>query len=185
MKKLMIALAVTAMAVCANAAAVTWGSGTIALPSGTQAGKGEVNAYLFNVAKSVYDTYAAMTDATALSDAIYSAYGSSIASADATKASTAKGVAKLSDGSDYGVGTYYAVVLYTATEGGKDYFMGNYASAAVEATMDVETSFLANYIAGDTSKGATAWSTAAVPEPTSGLLLLLGMAGLALKRKRA
>ena len=26
---------------------------------------------------------------------------------------------------------------------------------------------------------------AAVPEPTSGLLLLLGMAGLALKRKRA
>ena len=63
--------------------------------------------------------------------------------------------------------------------------MGNYASAAVEATMDVETSFLANFMAGETSKGATAWSTAAVPEPTSGLLILLGMAGLALKRKRA
>ena len=30
----------------------------------------------------------------------------------------------------------------------------------------------------------TAWSTAAVPEPTSGLLLL-GMAGLALRRRRA
>ena len=29
-----------------------------------------------------------------------------------------------------------------------------------------------------------AWYTA-VPEPTSGLLMLLGMAGLALKRKRA
>ncbi len=34
------------------------------------------------------------------------------------------------------------------------------------------------YQAGD-------WKSTAVPEPTSGLLLLLGMAGLALKRKRA
>ena len=34
-----------------------------------------------------------------------------------------------------------------------------------------------------TSGGYTV--TGAVPEPTSGLLLLLGMAGLALKRKRA
>ena len=38
-----------------------------------------------------------------------------------------------------------------------------------------------------TSEGFSApgqWATAAVPEPTSGLLLLLGVAGLALKRKR-
>lgn len=32
---------------------------------------------------------------------------------------------------------------------------------------------------------AGAWTAAAVPEPTSALLLLLGVAGLALKRKRA
>lgn len=31
----------------------------------------------------------------------------------------------------------------------------------------------------------TSWSTASVPEPTSGLLMLLGMAGLALRRRRA
>ena len=35
------------------------------------------------------------------------------------------------------------------------------------------------------SAGPSQWSTAAVPEPTSGLLMLLGLAGLALKRKRA
>ena len=32
---------------------------------------------------------------------------------------------------------------------------------------------------------SSGWYTTAVPEPTSGLLLLLGVAGLALKRKRA
>ena len=184
MKKLMIALATVAMAVAANAAAVTWGSGTIALPSGTQAGKGEVNAYLFNVTESIYNTYAAYTDAAKLSNDIYDAYKGSLASADGTKASTAKGVAKLTDGGDYGVGTYYAIVLYTATEGGKDYFMGNFASQAVESTMDVEITGLANTLGGAGST-ATSWQTAAVPEPTSGLLMLLGLAGLALKRKRA
>lgn len=35
------------------------------------------------------------------------------------------------------------------------------------------------------SSDTAGWQTTAVPEPTSGLLLLLGMAGLALKRKRA
>ena len=35
------------------------------------------------------------------------------------------------------------------------------------------------------SKNAANWSAVAAPEPTSGILLLLGMAGLALKRKRA
>ena len=36
-----------------------------------------------------------------------------------------------------------------------------------------------------TGTGAGWYMTAAAPEPTSGLLLLLGVAGLALKRKRA
>lgn len=38
----------------------------------------------------------------------------------------------------------------------------------------------------DKFAGETGWSgTVAIPEPTSGMLLLLGIAGLALKRKRA
>ena len=181
MKKLMIALAVAAMAVVGNAAAVNWNSGTISLPSGSQAGKGAVAASLFLVDASTYATYAAYTDAAALSDAIHTAYGS--ATATATKSSTAKGAANISYG-DYTAGTtVYAVLLYTTTESEKDYWMGNYASVTLESAQNVDVANLANALGG--TGAATAWSTAAVPEPTSGLLLLLGMAGIALKRKRA
>ena len=184
MKKLIMAIAVIGTAVVANAAAVQWNSGTIALPDGTKAAKGDVTAYLFNVSKAVYDTYAAYTDAAALSDALYTAYSGSFASADGTKTSPKAGTANLTDGKDdYGVGTYYAVVLYTATQDSKNYWMGNYASATIEAAQDVVVSDLALKLGG--TGNATAWSTAAVPEPTSGLLMLLGLAGLALKRKRA
>ena len=179
---MILATAIVATVV-ANAAAVNWKSGTVAMPSGATAGKNDVTAYLFNVDLATYNIYAAYTDAAKLSTDVYAAYKGSLGSADATKASSAKGAANLSDGVEYGVGTYYAVVLYTATEGGKDYFMGNFATATIEAAQDVDVSDLALKMGG--TGNATAWSTAAVPEPTSGLLLLLGMAGLALKRKRA
>lgn len=63
--------------------------------------------------------------------------------------------------------------------------MGNYGKASVESLQDVTVAGLGSFIGGGSNGTATAWSTAAVPELTSGLLFLLGMAGLALKRKRA
>ena len=74
---------------------------------------------------------------------------------------------------------YSYTLTYTLTDGqGKEWVL---ASDTIEGQQFFSSS-------GDailTSDATTTWSTAAVPEPTSGLLLLLGVAGLALKRKRA
>ena len=186
MKKLMIALAVTAMAVCANAASVYWKSGTILDPNGDVANK-SVTAYLWVIDSATYDTLAANTTGAAMSDAVYAAYGSKTGDAYASDVTTKKGVRDLIDDSkDYAAGnSAYAVLLYTYGTGDDLQYMGNVGKVTFESAMDVDSESMASFLLGNTSAGATAWSTAAVPEPTSGLLLLLGMAGLALKRKRA
>ena len=61
---------------------------------------------------------------------------------------------------------------------------------ASDMTTTVDDVYEVSGLTSDTWSGAgftyaTGGNFTAVPEPTSGLLLLLGMAGLALKRKRA
>ena len=86
MKKLMILAAAVVATVAANAAAITWGSGTVYLADGTtKAGKDVVTGYLFLIDATTYNTLAANTTGTALSDAVYAAYGSSLATADAKR----------------------------------------------------------------------------------------------------
>ena len=64
--------------------------------------------------------------------------------------------------------------------------MGNVGTYTLVSDLDYTVAGMGTTIFGAaTGTTATAWSTAAVPEPTSGLLLLIGMAGLALRRKRA
>ena len=84
---------------------------------------------------------------------------------------------------------FYYAALTTGTDG-KDYvFLGSTQNVALDTTMDthLSKSLSASKVTVDGATfGAQGWYLAeSVPEPTSGLLLLLGVAGLALRRKRA
>ena len=94
-----------------------------------------------------------------------------------------------------GYNTAFAFVVTAAENvGGEE---GKYALGQLNISSGGDAAVTADsyYTAIDTSKvlrakmlnaaGAAGWSVSAVPEPTSGLLLLLGVAGLALRRKRA
>ena len=183
MKKLMMLAGAMVASLTVSAASVTWGSGTITLQGGTQAGKGDVTAYLFELTKAEYDALS--------SDKVYDTYKGSLASADTTKSSSAKGIANLLSKTDtYGQGdTAYAAILYVSKDG--SYAIGNLASYTFESSMDGTVANLSIYEGGKSANGPVSWGSTTggggsggVPEPTSGLLLLVGGAMLALRRKQ-
>ena len=79
--------------------------------------------------------------------------------------------------------TYYAYAVIFDTEDITD--TSNYIVSTVKSVTTLSNDSALNRSISFGSQAAATWNTVAVPEPTSGLLLLLGMAGLALKRKRA
>ena len=86
-------------------------------------------------------------------------------------------------------GQAFSILVLDTGSGITDYakYEGTYAivtgTGALNADPDTSTAFTEFKSATAVTGGM--YHTAAVPEPTSGLLLLLGVAGLALKRKRA
>lgn len=194
MKKLMIALVAVALAAVTQAATYNWtwsvnAMGPIAKPgtSGTAAEDflGTGTAYLFAGLTSSQLTAIVSDFATgSYTPSGYEQTSSVVSGGTITKVNW-------DDSRTSGTSVDWYMIV-TANIGGDDYlFISDALTKSRQAdgkntkiTYDVlATSATAAKLATDGYAGAGWYS--AVPEPTSGLLMLLGMAGLALKRRRA
>ena len=191
MKKLVIALAVAACAVVANAAAFNWTS------SGTSSGK-TINSvsgtalYSSTTAYTLYLFDAGVVSQDSLLAGLRADSTKTLADFTSVKSQTLASNSQIAATSfEYGsAGTSYN--FYFAVINGDDVFLSNSLTKMAQEADTVNVAFTG---IGNATKNAFADTTAtfaangagwyAVPEPTSGILLLLGMAGLALKRKRA
>ena len=189
MKKLMIALAVVAMGVAANAASFTWTTkGRIYDGAGTSAAyaSGETAYLMFASIISQADLVESfIADASAAKTTV---------TGGAVKSSVINNEARVSETSAFTSSVTEPQSAYYVIFANDKMYVSGTASASYDS-LNPDAVNAIEFAAETTASKATFADTTAtytgagwyqsVPEPTSGLLMLLGMAGLALKRKRA
>ena len=184
MKKLMIVMAAVALAGVTQAASFQWKNGTsqYVYQAGTTT-KASGTIYLFD---SSVVSQAALLDAVTGGTAI-----SSLTSLDSTSLTSAGGFSKTSDFASIGAGD--TLNAYVAIVDGNNVFVSALKSGSGQATSTTSLTF--GGLSTASKAAATQWTTGssfstagwytAAPEPTSGLLMLVGLGALALRRRRA
>lgn len=173
MKKLIIATAIVCVAAVSQASTVNWGITTAASLDTTKFASG--TAYLICVDDLARPT--TLTEQTA--GDWYNANKSKFSSAFRT--------------ADVANGAIYESEVIESPTGRKNYWLliDNNETVDDKHYFAISTTTKALNIQAGTMNQTAAWGAASqmatynVPEPTSGLLMLLGMAGLALRRRRA
>ena len=192
MKKLMMVVGAFALAASAQAATYSWKWNSTLKNPNAAAYSGTV--YLFNAQdysqQTILTAFLANPKSYSLSGAIDS-YATSNGGGPSTYVSIPEAnIGTLREsGTDHYVDYFYAA---TFTSGDDNYiFLTDTYNALVQATQVTQLykSLSGSTIAqdGTTSiqSGKVWYGAEAIPEPTTGLLVLLGVAGLALRRRRA
>lgn len=184
MKKIMIAFAAIAMAVCANAATVMWSAANVYEMGTTTKATGYTAFFLsttdmFNGETQLAKGYS-YADATAALAAGDISFLSDYAVNSATLSNGAGNNKATTDAANSQTWTGYLVILDGTLETAQNAYITSTATKATGATGGQATLLFSSNTG---TQSAANWQ--AVPEPTSGLLMLVGLAGLALRRRRA
>ena len=199
MKKLMMALGVVALAATVQAATFRWYMGSPVSPSDDATGQiTSGTLYLFSGSgqSDLLTGYVAAIAADSSSGITYltgvdSYVGSATIGASSTKfgtttvpgATVTSGRVVWSETTSDASRSYYHVLV-----DGDNIYISDTLTVGVAGTGNTNFPFQNNEsrtALKQASDGYTGGGWYAVPEPTSGLLMLLGMAGLALRRRRA
>ena len=194
MKKLMIAAAVVCAAAMSQAASVTWSASNIYTPADNTVKVDGTTAYVFGGDYTTASIIAALegkgaTDVGTWLEGVSKKYE---LTTDAGKASFTtqntidpSTVGLTADGTKQNL---YLLVFDTdgVTDASKFYVTEKEATVATSGNSSFSFGAQGNTKGYDgASQIAGNWHAVNVPEPTSGLLLLLGVAGMALRRRRA
>lgn len=170
MKKLIIGAAIACIAAVSQASTVNWGlTGNVDAKTYASA-----TAYLVCVNDLAKPS---LTAETAVD--WYKANGASLSSTAFRSASVTDGAVYETEDIAEAIGrkNYWLVIVADDEK--------NFAVSTTTKALNITTGALTVNAVWTAGTQMTSFATSSVPEPTSGLMLLLGVAGLALKRKRA
>ena len=181
MKKLMFMLAAAVAVVSAQAASVNWTCTNVKDGSGSPISG---VAYFIDAATLSQSDFRALSGADAFNTALSGMYSYTPTEAGkytvGSSAAVDNSALGLSDATAYSV---YLAIFDTATitDSSKYYLTEAKDLTTYSGTSSASLKFGSQSTA---SQAAGAWTSVTVPEPTSGLLMLVGLAGLALRRRR-